>query len=608
MSRARMGWGQVKLLAIVASGSLAACGEASKNAATSGGAPASGAGAVAGGPKVEQPRGGAPSDSSGGGALVYDGGRATTGGTASGSGGDAGGARTTGGAGSSGAAADGGTGGEGGVDGGGDAGASGASGAGGKGTLVEPYFHAGSRLKPRVFRVGDFEVLDSIEERSWYDVETDEGCGFRVGADGIERCLPSNLLSGSIEYLDAACTRPAVRTANRHCNGSVLQKYFTIESSSCSYRTYRFGVAGAASTPTYGKTGGSCRRIAPPSEDSATPVWPVEEVPVETFVAVKRVSRARQPGMNAWVREGEDGSWEIVGFSDPARDVPCFGLGLDVSPQVCVPSWVQTFEAFGDATCAQRLAIDDGARCTARMATALLDLRQTVEGCQGKQAITGLWQSAGVRSTPIYSSPKGVCELGQAEPVVAHLQGAPIDLASLPQLDVIEVGNGLLRVPFYGFGGVPFVPAPAAFASGTLRFIEAKSGDICQPYVFADGIWRCVPHASFSPIWAHNVYYESADCTGGRAYTAASAICVYGTLRKPRGIIAQAAEGCTPLPVIDTLEFSNEASSADLVSYRYSPSSTCRSKYVSDDAHLVRMSAVQNLDDLFVPMERKLSD
>jgi hypothetical protein len=513
--------------------------------------------------------------------------------------------------GSLGGAANGSTGGAGGGD-------AGTFGGGGKGTVVEPYFRAGSRLKPRVFRVGDLEVLDGTNERSWYDGETGDWCMFRVGADGIERCFPQNMISEDTQsdqfsYLDAACTRPALRgSSHPRCDGTV-PKYITVEpSSSCAYRTYRFGAARASDTLLYGKSGGSCRRL--PAATDGLEVLPLEqEVPLEMFVAVKRVSRPRHPHMNALVREGEDGSSEIVGFSDPAHEAPCFGLGLDASPQACVPGWGLTGGNFSDAACTQGVAFDLAPHCSAYKSTALLEVERNAASCPFMLSVKGLWQSAGVRSTPVFTNvtnANGVCEALSTEPAVVQTQGASIDLASLPQLDVIEVGNGPLRLAFYGFDGVPFLPAPGHFENPSDgRFIDVARGETCLPYLFPEGKWFCVP-SSFDFVMDFDLLYESEDCTGARAYSAPGRCIGTDTTPALRGIVVQTLmqEECANYRVMDTFELEGRSSATPL--YRQGlGSSTCQRSNASDDnSNLLSPTKALNPAEVFVPMERKLSD
>jgi hypothetical protein len=495
---------------------------------------------------------------------------------------------------------------------GGDAASSVETGADAKITAVAPYFHAGSRLKPSVIRAGDLEVIDGDEETKWHDAKTGDPCIFRVAADGIERCLPAYVFtedteSNQLSYLDATCTLPAVRDGGAGCDGATPH-YLTVEpTTTCNHRTYRLGTARPSSTVLYQKSGNACRRQ--PAQMGASAVLPLEEVPPETFVAVKRVSRPRHPRMNAWVREGEDGSSEIIGFSQPGADAPCFGVGLDVFPHVCVPGWIQTWDFFSDATCTQHVGVAgfERPRCAVRTNTVLLDARQPAPTCSREFAINGLWQIAGVSTGAFFDTSGGSCTSRSAETNVIYSQGAPIDLASLPKLDVIEVGNGPLKLGFFGFDGVPFLPAPRTIDSLAYpgRFIDVARGEPCELQLFADRTWRCVP-SSFQSVMDFDFYYESEDCTGTRDYSA-SLYCMDPT-RKPRGVIVKSLTPvvCGDYLVTDTLELGG-ASSADRVS-NHGLSATCRSRSSSDALNLLTVSKQLNPADVFVPMERVVKE
>jgi len=276
-------------VAFLAGVALAACGQ-SKGARPDGGAAGGGTDAAAGRPDSGEVRRGGTAGEGGGGGQSPGMGGAT--GSLGGGAGD--GAPNTGGAG---------------------------------GAALEPYFHAGTRLKPRVFRAGDLEVIDETQEGGWYDVETHDWCNFLVGGDGVERCLPYATFSNDpsqIMYLDAGCTRPATLATTAYCDGTAgAPRYATGQpASGCDYRAYQIGDVLPSTTPLYGKAGDSCQSL-PEATTYGYGVWPLgQEVPLATFVTVKRVSRPRHPRMNALVREGEDGSSEIVGFSDPGTGGP----------------------------------------------------------------------------------------------------------------------------------------------------------------------------------------------------------------------------------------------------------------------------------------------
>jgi len=565
------------------SGALTACGKTSNDSPVQAAGGVSGAGASAGAPESGEP-GGAGTSAAG---ATDDGGA----GGAVGGAGDAGDASS-------------------------NAGTSGGPSAGAPGMVVEPYFHAGSRLKPRVFSAGDLEVIHGAADDAWHDVKTGDACRFRIAADGVERCLPVNEFdeddANQLSYLDAACTQPAVLDTFGRCADEGVHYVTVRPASGCGYRTYRLGAARPSTTRLYAKHGSSCARL--PISTIGNDVLPLaEEVPLDTFVAVKRVSRPRHPRMNAWVREGEDGSWQVIGFAEPGHDAPCFGLGLDTSPRLCVPPWLPSWGYFSDAACSQRVAFqpDDSTRCTSDTPTALLNTTKTDASCAEPYSVTELWQLGGVATIPLFNNNNGACEGPSTEPSVILTQGAPIPLASLPQLDVIEVGNGPLRAKFLGFDGVPFLPAPRTNDSPEPGpFIDAARGEPCNPHLFPDGTWRCIPF-SFQQVMDFDFFYESQDCTGPRAYnpypSTATEYCELASYT-PRGVFVQSLlpNVCWDRPVTETLELDGESSAPD-VSY-HGLSSTCRSVPPSAGLHLLKVGRQLNPSDVFVAMELKMKD
>ena len=498
---------------------------------------------------------------------------------------------------------------------GGDGGAT-TAGGGASGAALEPYFHAGTRLEPRVFRVGDLEVIDKTQEGGWYDVETHDWCDFLVGADGVERCLPYATFSDDptqIMYLDADCTRPAVLAATPYCDRTAgAPRYITGQpSSGCGYRTYQLGDVLPGTTPLYGKAGESCE-LLPATTALDYGVWPLgQEVPLGTFVSVKRVSRPRHPQMNALVREGKDGSWEIIGFSDPGTGAPCFGLGLDISPPVCVPDLPDAASAgdfFSDMACEQpvRLGLGGIPGCSLNAAAVILDVATNAFVCPFTMSIAGLWKTAGVRTAPAFNtSPDAQCGPALPDATVVYDQGPPIDLASIPRLDVIEVGSGPLTLAFYGFGGVPFLPAPHKFFDApVVRFTDVARKEPCDPFVFGDGKWRCVP-SSFVPRGSSSLFFESSDCTGTPLFAAARPGLCSDTTRAPAGviIITESQQGCTNQPVGAAAEIGGPVTTSAVSQNR---GSFCLSASVSATNDFLELKPQLNPDEVFVTMERGL--
>jgi hypothetical protein len=608
MSNAKVAVNRIALYAIAANGLLSACGQTSRNQGDSSGTGGSNVAGLHGGMASSS---GAPS-----GGAAPDGGR-STGDASTGSGSKAGGgaSEATGGAAetpgggvsASGGAPGGGSNGDAGAsDTGGDPGTAGgnagtAGESGDTGTKAPSYFHAGTRLKPQVLRGGGLEVLAN-GEHSWFDIQIGEWCTFRLGTDGVERCYPRSAASSNY-FLDARCTKPALVGSNLECDNAELTPYHyvTIDAANaqtaCEGTTYRLGTPHAGGTELYSNASDSCEPVS-----VTEMVWPLEKVPLETFVAVERVRRPRLPNMDAWVREGADGSSEVVGFYDPARKTPCFGVGLNKSSDVCVPSWVDVQDTFADAGCTQRVGFDNPLVCQTPTSTAFLELGE--DACGASRSIRGLWEIAGTRRTEVfyYSTVDQSCQRPSPPDLrTAYVQGPAIDVASLPKLDIIQVGEGSLRRHFYGFDGVPFFSTEGAF-------VEAASGESCFPRLFADGTWRCVPF-SVERLRDVDVYYQSADCTGERLHVWQPIEECPNLRPEPTAITVEPFNGkCAVHPVTDTLEFDGPPSSSSTL-FGISPFTGCRPMFDPDDrVKVFRATKVVNPAERFIPFEQTLSE
>jgi hypothetical protein len=189
-----------------------------------------------------------------------------------------------------------------------------------------------------------------------------------------------------------------------------------------------------------------------------------------------------------------------------------------------------------------------------------------------------------------------------------HDRGAAVDVAKLPQLDLIEVGSGPLRLPFYGFGGVPFFPAPRGPEAETTvgPFKDVSTGEPCEPSMFADRTWRCVP-SSFMSIIDFELLYESEDCTGARAYNV-STTCV-ADRPAPRGVVVQSFSSFVDCrhPVIDVIGFDGR-STATAVSRRGLATAACERVPLSTNDRLFRATKALNPAEVFVALDREVKD
>lgn len=393
---------------------------------------------------------------------------------------------------------------------GGAAASSGASTAGGvAGTTSEqaPYFAPGSRLKPRVFAPnGGVDVLRDVgSDASWYDIELELDCLFLPDEAGVERCFPRQLLSSGT-YADADCTRPVLLDNAPGTCAPPRSSYVAFDEGGCAYRGFRVGKELPQSTPLfYSLAGSSCQ---PGTQTDPIPMYELEAVPAETFVGMKRSQRARAPGLDAYVREGDDGSWQIMGYFDPVREAACFDLfiGFD-PPSKCVPGHASSLW-FADSICKTRIASVQQTSCTVERPTAIIEARVDVDSCPTTRSFE-LYEIDAIGETPRHEvDDSGACVTSALPPDESYIQGAAIDASTLPTLETLTVGTGAVRGLFSGFGGVPYVP----IGYGNTGLLD-ESGEACFPFHFPDGSLRCVP-TSFSNATRAGLVYEDASCDG----------------------------------------------------------------------------------------------
>ena len=153
---------------------------------------------------------------------------------------------------------------------------------------------SGSRLKRRIMTTAD----GGGQSLGWFDIERQEACAFRPGPDGVQRCMPSELVSDRlgirssdlVVHTDAACTAAAyVALAPRTGECSERLRYIFQSPDSqenCPgeyYYVYQIGEETTVGTgPLYVKRESGCHRFNPQSTDYA---YHATQVPADAFVS-----------------------------------------------------------------------------------------------------------------------------------------------------------------------------------------------------------------------------------------------------------------------------------------------------------------------------------
>jgi hypothetical protein len=444
----------------------------------------------------------------------------------------------------------------------GSGGSSGAATSGTGGTGALPYFEPGMRLKPIVFALEPgLDVVDGAETGGWFDTELGFECYFDHDPDGIERCFPSTL--SAVSYTDSSCTRPAAYAEDPSRCGAEPPAYMGIMSGEACSTTTGYRVVGElpSSTPLFLARGGSCEP-RDPGDDPRLLLYELEAMELDAFVALRHLTQARKPLLDAFIREGEDGSWQIIRAFDPEREVPCKHPGLPFSPGLaCVPRHAVSGRTFGDAACETVVASRDDCELEA---PAVFMERGTPFGCP-LHGTYSLYEIESTREAQTYQfDAVGACVTSSDEPHDVYVRGEPIDLESLPALEQLELGMRALHARFVGFDGTPFFPLD----EGRRSIFDASLEEVCSPERFADNSFRCIP-TSFVQTESDAVLHASSTCDGTRVVHETGSRCP--TDPDPRGVVLFDSEPICLRHAAETFSVASVSSEPTEV-YRIDPS------------------------------------
>ncbi|HEY8942861.1 MAG TPA: hypothetical protein VIM73_01310 [Polyangiaceae bacterium] len=370
---------------------------------------------------------------------------------------------------------------------------------------VSPYFEPGERLKARVLALnGGAEILEGAGNSQWHDAELKFDCLFATDEKGVERCFPRDFVNGDV-YADAGCTRPVLTEGTYGACNRPSGQYVVADRGVCAYQGFHIGAELPASTPLFFSVDGtSCTSYS--GADDIGPIYELEPMPEEAFVAMRRVARARATGLDAYVREGEDGSWEILGFFDSAREASCFDAAVDWSPSSkCMPAYANQANSFVDASCERPIVSASLRSCEVERPTTIIEVQTDANACPTAHRFE-LYEIEEIRRTTSHQvDASGECvESATAE---FYLPGEPVDLSTLPVLESLVVGTGEVRARFSGFDGVPYAPlwrSPGPFID--------SNGGACLPFESPNGT-VCVS-TSFVSTTRAAFRYEDSSCSG----------------------------------------------------------------------------------------------
>jgi hypothetical protein len=410
---------------------------------------------------------------------------------------------------------------------------------------ADGYFAAGTRLKPSVLGLGPgLDVLASPSS-DWTDTELDFTCTMGVAEDGVTRCLPP--LALPVLYGDPSCSSPrALSLLPRSCNADtptfVTGAPYLGDGCAGQLRNgYRVVRELPLSGELYMDAGGACEPYVPLAKLDV--VYELEPVPPETFVALTLGHRPRAPGLEAYVREGADGSWQIMGFFDPSRGARCDrSTSIEATKHRCLPPVAAT-QLFSDALCTMGGALAAAPDDCVEPPT--LIARSTLDQTTCPPTIKGDFFEIGdtLETSLDYRLSGEGCVENPMGPALVHLEGAPFDPSTLPELEELELGMGPVRGRFDGFGGRPYRPVPYGSA-----LVNAETGESCWPLLFADNALRCVP-ASYHQISSDWILYADPNCTAARMYPSPVVADCAGEPAPPAAVAIGEGNTCGPYAV-----------------------------------------------------------
>ena len=331
-------------------------------------------------------------------------------------------------------------------------------------------------------------------------------------------------------------------------------------------------------------------------------LYELEPVPPETFVATSLTHRPRASGLDAYVREAEDGSWHALMLFDPSRGSRCMQSTGDLQlANRCVP-YTATILSFVDAACTT------GGVATQPVSTcadppSLLGRFTLDESTCPPTVTTHLFEIGETREVSLdYWFSGDTCLEVPGESAEAFIQGAPVDPSDLPELEFFELGSGAVRGRFDGFAGEPYVLARSGRA-----LVDAETGLECEPFSFADGSLRCVP-SSFEPVSGQVNYYTDADCTGAPVHAWLPRPPCLADPVLPVGVVIGGSDApCGGYAITDVRPVLRELVPTELYEYQ-DQAATCLPVTPGSDYRYLQLGDSLDSNDLFPELRLELRE
>lgn len=390
--------------------------------------------------------------------------------------------------------------------------AGGEAGGGGEGGQVElASYRSGARLRAQLLEgkesvLGD-DVAPSRVLEGMFDLELGTRCSFARDDEGALRCLPDGY---ALAFADAGCTEPfAYADACADVGPYVLER--TPVDGTCPLEVRaRVHELGADVTPpalAYQRSlDGACRALTLPPAIVARALGPL--VAPSSFVGATLVEEP--VGELTLVRAlGDDGSSLLVSARDAAGErcepMVLSGVGRCVPAPLAQGSAGRAGSLYAEEDCLVPVvtSTETSASCAPPLA-----LLEQVDECQVTRGLVTV--GASIAPTELTTHVGDVCDyadpdlvLGAASPFVA---GTPVPSASLPALDVLELGaeDARFRARRLALSGRAVAPER--------DLVDKVLGATCAAGELVAGDLRCI--ARGAPVFfLDRAQYGDPSCT-----------------------------------------------------------------------------------------------
>ena len=365
----------------------------------------------------------------------------------------------------------------------------------------------------RVAVVGWMEGSTFLRVKGLRDKQRDVTCVLDLAEDGRQRCLP--IAEGLVSYRDSACHDPIVmQKPDPFCGLEPLPAYATYRAGPvCPIPRVHVVRPGASADPpekVYGWDNlGACVEQTLYGGERFFDAVPS---PATDWVAFERelTKVTSDIGVETWA--GEDGSRVQGDLRLLPQDIACGpnepGSSESASVEArsrCIPT-EQGYEAttsfFEDGTCSSPVTMTPECH-----PLRVIVKRDDVPGPCPQTAVTYFDVGKQVANSKVQTNILGPCQPAEAilTGSICYSRGAPIDVTQYPLVDTRPRGSGLLQGLFWQSGGQWLIPADIAFAR------DARSGELCELWPFADGAQRC----AFSAGTTSETYFADPGCKQG---------------------------------------------------------------------------------------------